>query len=118
MRPVGGGDRGHEIGDARAVLGDADALAVAGPAVAIGHMARALLVGDGDEAYAGGLEQVEGIHIGGAHDAADMGHAMSDEGLDEGLARGHAGHGLSSPVARPALAWARRSALAGASAPR
>src|SRR5205823_9803183 len=72
-----------------------DALAVADAAIAVRHVSCALLMGDRDEANARRLEDVEGIHIGRAHDAKDMLHVVGDEGLDEGFARCHAGHGKS-----------------------
>ena len=44
MRPVRGGHRGHEIGDAGAVLRDADAVPAGHARIAVGHVAAALLV--------------------------------------------------------------------------
>ncbi len=69
MRPVGGRDRGHEIGDAGPVLGDADAVAVGHARIAVGHVGRVLLVRDADEADARRREDVERVHVGGADDA-------------------------------------------------
>ena len=94
MRPIGGRDRGHEVGDAGAVLRDAHALLAADPRIAVGHVAGALLVRDRDEADAGRLEDVERVHVGRADDAEDMLHAMGDERFDKGLGRRHAGHGV------------------------
>src|ERR1019366_3731925 len=50
MRPVSGGDRGHEIGDAGAVLPDAYAVLTGDARVTIGHVRGVLLVRDGNEA--------------------------------------------------------------------
>ena len=83
--PVGGGDRGHEVGDPRTVLADADAVAIGRPRVAVGHVGGVLLVGHGDEADPGGREDIEGVHVGGADDAEDVRHALGGELLDEGL---------------------------------
>ena len=101
VRPVGGGDRGDEVGDAGAVLGDAHAVAAGGTAEAVGHVAGALLVADRDEADARGREQVERVHVGRADDAEDVGHALGRQGLDERLAGSHPGH------AQPSLSAAR-----------
>ena len=102
MRPIGGGDRGDEIGDARAVLGDADALLARAARVAVGHVAGALLVRHRDEADAGRPEQVERVHIGRADDAEDMGDALRHQGLDEGFRRRHGGGLELSVEQRPA----------------
>ncbi len=93
--PVSGGDGGDEVGDAGPVLGDAHAMSAADARVAVGHVRRALLVLYGDEADPGGREDVQRVHIGRADDAEDVGHAVRDQGLDEGFACGHVGHGLS-----------------------
>ena len=98
MRPVGGGDGGDEVGDAGAVLADADAGAVASAGVTVRHMAGALFVLHRDEADAGRLENVQCIHVGRADDAEDVGDAMGGEGLDEGFTRCHARHGGSPPL--------------------
>ena len=103
MSPIGGGDGGHKIGDARAVLGDAHALAVADAAVAVCHVARALFMGNGNETDARRLEDVEGVHIGRSHDAEYMLHIMGDERLDEGFARCHVRHGDFLPIWQPLL---------------
>ena len=92
MRPVGGRDGGDEVGDAGAVLGDADARTPGRARIAVRHVAGALLVRHRDEADARGLEQVERVHIGRADDAEDVGDALRDQGLDERFAGGHAGH--------------------------
>jgi len=55
-------------------------------------VARALLMGDGDEADACRLEQIEGVHVGRADDAEDVLHAMGEKRFDEGFARCHARH--------------------------
>ena len=107
MRPVGGRNRGHEIGDAGAVLADADALAAADPRVAVGHVGGALLVDRGNEADAGGRKDVERIHIGRADDAKNIGHPVAGQGLDEGLAGCHAGH------VRPPFNFFRKNAGGG-----
>ena len=85
MRPVGGGDRGDEIGDAGAVLGDAHAVAAGDARIAVGHVAGALLVRDRNEADAGRREEVQRVHEGRAHDAEDVGDAVGDERFDEGF---------------------------------
>ena len=93
VRPVGGRSRGDEIGDARTVLRDADAVAAGDAAIAVGHMTRTLLVHGRDETNSGGWKQVEGVHERRADDAEDVCDAIGNEGFDEGLARGHSGHG-------------------------
>lgn len=92
MGPKGRRRGGDEIGDARAVLGDADSVTAARASVAVGHVAGALLMSRGDEADARGREKIQRIHIGGANDAEYAFDLMGDKGLDESLARGHAGH--------------------------
>ena len=96
MRPIGGGDRGDEIGDARSVLGDADAVAPGHARIAVGHMGGALLVNRRNESDAGGRKQIQRIHIGRADDAEDLGDALRDQRLDKGFAGGHARHRVSS----------------------
>ena len=89
MRPerrCGGRD---EISDTRAVLTDADTVATRHTRVAIGHMARALLVGDRDKADARCFEQVERVHISRTHDSKYVGYALRDQRLDERLGRRH-----------------------------
>ena len=98
MGPVGGGDGGDEVGDPGAVLADAHAVAVAHPRVPVRHVPRALLVGDGDKADSRRLEDIERVHVGGTDDPEDIGDALGDQGLDESLARRHAGHGDFLPI--------------------
>ena len=93
MGPVGGGRRGHEIGDARSVLRDADAMAPRHPRIAVGHVARALFVDGRNEADPGGREQVQRVHVGGPDDAEDILHAIGDQGFDESFGSGHSRHG-------------------------
>jgi hypothetical protein len=90
--PVCGGDRGHEIGDAGAVLRDADAMPPRRPGIAVGHMARALLMHGRYEADAGGRKQIEGIHIGRADDAEHVLDALRHQGFDECFGRCHSCH--------------------------
>ena len=101
VRPVGGRGAGDEVGDARAVLPDAHAVPAGDARVAVGHVHRALLVGHGDEADAGGREDVEGVHVGRAHDAEDVGHALGDQRLDEAPPRASSSAGLARPCGRP-----------------
>jgi hypothetical protein len=49
----------------------------------------ALLVRDRYEADAGGREDVQRIHVCGAHDAEHVGHAVGGQCLDQRLGRGH-----------------------------
>ncbi len=53
--------------------------------IAVGHVAGALLVHGRDEADAGGREQVERVHIGGADDAEDVLDAVGDQRFDKGF---------------------------------
>ena len=92
VRPVGRGDRGHAVADAGAVLPDHHAVAAADARIAVGHVAGALLVHDRDQADAGRREDVHRVHEGRAHDAEHVGHAVGDQGLDEGLGRRHLLH--------------------------
>ena len=105
--PVGGGDRGHEVGDARAVLRDAYRDLAAGARVAVRHVGRALLVGHVHEADPGAFEHVETRHVGGAHDPEGELHPLHAQGLDEGFLRGHL-HGVVFPSAAPAAALNRQ----------
>ena len=93
MRPVGGCRRGHEVGDAGAVLRDAHAVAARDARIAVGHVAGALLVHGRDEADAGGREKVERVHVGRADDAEHVLDAVRDQRLHEGFAGRHLGHG-------------------------
>ena len=68
--------------------------------VAVGHVGGVLLVRDRDEADAGRLEDVERVHVGGADDAEHGLDAVRGQGLDESLARRHAGHDGWPPQAR------------------
>ena len=90
MRPVRRGDRRDEVGDARAVLRDAHAVAPRRARIAVRHVRGALLVRHRDEADAGGREDVERVHVGRAHDAEDLGHAVGRECLHQGFGRRHA----------------------------
>ncbi len=85
MRPVGRRDSGYKIGDARTVLADADAMATRHARVAVGHVHRALLVRDWNEANPGGREDIECIHVRGTDDAEDIGHTLRHHGFDERL---------------------------------
>jgi len=90
VRPVGGRDCRDEIGDARPVLCDADAMATRRARIAVRHVRGALLVRHRNEANARRREDVEGIHIGGADDAEDLCYPVGGQGLDEGFGRCHA----------------------------
>ena len=89
MRPVRGRGRRHEIGDAGAVLRDADAVPAGHARIAVGHVAAALLVRDRDEADAGERKQIERIHVRRADDAEDVVDALRDQRFDERLGRRH-----------------------------
>jgi len=83
VRPIGCGDGRYAIADAGAVLADHHAMAAADAGVAVGHVGGALFMDDGDEADAGGREDVHGIHEGRTHDAEHFGHAIGDQRFDE-----------------------------------
>ena len=91
VRPVGGGDGGDGVADARAVLANDHAVAATHTRVTVGHVAGALLVHHGDQADAGGREDVHRVHERGAHDAEHGVHALGDHGLHKGLGGRHAG---------------------------
>ena len=92
MRPVGCGDGRDEVSDARTVLRDADAVAVADSRETVRHMAGALLVRHRDEANSCRLENIERIHVGRAHDSEDMGYPTCGHGFDERFTRRHKRH--------------------------
>jgi hypothetical protein len=83
--PVGRRNRGHGVADAGAVLANDHAVASAHTRIAVGHVAGALLVHHGNQADAGGREDVHRIHEGRAHDAEHGVHALRDHGLHKGL---------------------------------
>ena len=91
--PVGRGDGSHEICDPGPVLGDANSVASADPAVTVGHVGRGLLVGHRVEPDAGRFENVEGVHVGGPDNPEYVGDAVAGQGLYECLAGAHVGHG-------------------------
>ena len=100
MGPIGRRHGGHVVGDTGAVLADANAVTPGDPRIAVGHVAGALLVGHGDELDAGGLENVEGVHIGRTDNAKNIFNVVGDQGFDESLARCHTGHGAIQIVPR------------------
>src|SRR4029078_1361912 len=83
---------GHEIGDARAVLGDANAVFARCPRIAVGHMAGTLLMGGGYEADARRRKKIERVHIGRSHDPEDVLHSIGEERFDERFRRCHSWH--------------------------
>ncbi len=89
MRPVGGGDGGHAIADAGAVLADDHAMAARDAGIAVGHVAGALLVHDGNQPDAGRGEDIHRVHEGRAHDAEHVGHAIGGQGFHERFGRRH-----------------------------
>ena len=89
VRPIGRGDRCYEIGDAGAVLPNANAVPSRHPGKTIGHVAGTLFVSNRDKANASGLEKVQRVHVGGAHDAENVSDALRDQGFHEGLRRRH-----------------------------
>src|SRR6266403_3821756 len=99
MGPVGGRNSSHEIRDPRSVLRDAHTMAARGARVTVGHMNRALLVGDLHELNASRREDIQRVHERRADDAEDMRDAIRGEGRDERLRRYHLlrlGHGCTS----------------------
>src|SRR6266404_6803020 len=99
MGPVGGRNSGHEIRDPRSVLRDAHTMAARGARVTVGHMNRALLVGDRHELNASRREDIQRVHERRADDAEDVRDAIRGEGLDERLRGSHLlrlGHGCTS----------------------
>jgi len=87
--PIRGGDGGHAVADARAVLADYHTVTARDPGVAIGHVRRALLMNHRNQADARGCENVHGVHEGGAHDAEHVGHAVGDQGFHKRLGWRH-----------------------------
>ena len=77
MRPERRGGRRDEVRDAGPVLRDAHAVAPGHARVAVGHVARALLVRDRDEADAGERKEVERVHVRRADDAEHVLHAVA-----------------------------------------
>ena len=118
VRPVGSGNGGDAIADARAVLSDHHAVAAAGARVAVGHVARALLVHHRDEPDAGRCKDVHRIHEGRSHDAEHVGHVVGHQSLNEGFRGSHLlhsahdrtldnggfAHGAQSPGSQPPAA--------------
>ena len=89
MRPVRRGDRSDEVGDAGAILRNAHAVPPGHSRVAIGHMAGALLVGDGNEASDGKGKKIQRIHVSRADDAEHVCDALRHQRLDKSLRRRH-----------------------------
>src|SRR5205814_5616050 len=81
-----------EIGDAGTVLRDAYPMPARDTRIAVRHMSGTLFMRGRDEADAGGREEIERIHIGGAGDAEDILDAIGDQRFDEGFGGGHFGH--------------------------
>ncbi|MPM58344.1 hypothetical protein SDC9_105175 [bioreactor metagenome] len=92
VRPEGGGDAGHAVGNARAVLADDQAVAAGNARIAVGHVRGALFVDHRNQADACGREDVHRIHEGRTHDAEHLGHAIGHAGFDERLGRRHLVH--------------------------
>jgi hypothetical protein len=90
MRPVRGGDAGHEIGDAGAVLCDAHAVPAGDARIAVGHVRGVLLVRDGNETDACERKQIVSVHVGRADDAERVLHALRHQRFDERFGRRHA----------------------------
>ena len=59
------------------------------PRVTVGHVSRALLMRDRNEADAREREQVEGIHESGADNAEHVLDALRDKGFDKRFRRRH-----------------------------
>ena len=108
--PVGGLHRGHEIGDAGAVLADAHGDLAAGAGVAVAHEARVALVRHVPEGDPGLGEKVGYRHEGRADDAEHMLDPVPLQNLNEGLFSRHP-HGNTFPFA-PFRATARMLSLA------
>ncbi|OEZ65410.1 hypothetical protein JANLI_04390 [Janthinobacterium lividum] len=89
MRPVGGGDGGHAITDAGAVLADDHAMAARDAGIAVGHVAGALLVHDGNQTDAGRGKDIHRVHEGRAHDTEHVGYAIGGQGFHERFGRRH-----------------------------
>ncbi|MNM39218.1 hypothetical protein D3C81_499890 [compost metagenome] len=89
VRPVGGGNGGDAIADAGAVLADDDAMAARNAGIAVGHVAGALLVHDGNQTDAGRGKDIHRVHEGRAHDAEHVGHAIGGQGFHERFGRRH-----------------------------
>ena len=89
MVPVGGLDRRHEVGDARAVLGDRHAHLAGNAGVAVGDHAAGGLVRAVPERDAGCGEQVRDRHHRRADDSKGMLDAVHLQDFDEGLFGGH-----------------------------
>ena len=87
--PESGGDAGHAVADAGAVLTDDHTVATRNAGVAVGHMGRALLVDNGDQANASRGKNIHGIHEGRAHDAEHLADAVGNTGFHECFRGGH-----------------------------
>src|SRR3979490_1369862 len=99
MSPVRRRTPGHESRPPGSVLRDAHTMAPRGARVTVGHMNRALLVGDRHELNASRREDIQRVHERGADDAEDVRHAIRGEGLNERLRGSHLlrlGHGCTS----------------------
>ena len=57
--------------------------------VSVGHVRGALLVGGRNKSNAGLGEDVQGVHIGGADDAEDVGDAVGDKSFHQRFAGSH-----------------------------
>ena len=115
--PVGGLDRGDEVGDAGPVLGDGHRHPTGGTRVAVGHHAGVALVGAVPERDAGIREEVRDRHHGRADDAEGVLDAVHLEHLHEGLLGSHLHRmrGLSSAGGSSRRAYWRAEVAAAAS---
>ncbi len=96
--PIGGLDRGHEVGDAGAVLGHAHGHLAGRAREAVGHHAGVAFMGAVPEGDPRLGEQVRDRHHGRPDDAEGMFDAVHLEDLNEGLFRVHFGHAWDPPV--------------------
>lgn len=95
MGHIGGGNRGHIVGDAGAVLADHHAAAAGHAGEGVFHMTGGLLMTHRDEVNACGREEVKQIHVCGTENAADMFDAFFYEDFGHGLTGGHFRHSCS-----------------------
>ena len=95
--PEGCRDRGHTVGNTRAILPDDDSMAPTDPGIPVCHVGGTLFMNHRYQLNTCRLKNVHGVHEGAAHDAKDGGHAVGHHGFDKRFAGSHPGHVSSNP---------------------
>ena len=98
--PEGCRDRGHTVGNTRAILSDHDSVAATDPGIPVCHMGGTLFMNHRYQLNTCWFKYVHGVHEGATHDAKDGCNAVGHHGFDKRFAGGHPGHASSSILSR------------------